>query len=121
MQIVCGDVSIVELDNGYAVCRLKNFRMLYWTMDANDMRYANRTYARTHRQNSQLNTLVWGSLMLAQLGLLHEWKKKHISALTVVIDSIGHISNCWTGFSTGTWDWNVGLEHGTGMWDRNLC
>ena len=22
------------------------------------------------------------------------------------------VSNCWTGFSTGTWDW---------MWDWNLC
>ena len=30
------------------------------------------------------------------------------------------VSNHWTGFSTGTWDWNVRLEHGTGMWDRNL-
>ena len=66
VQIVCGHVSIVELDNGYAVCRLKNFRMLYWIMDANDTWYVNRTHARTHRQNSQLNTLVWGLLMLAQ-------------------------------------------------------
>ena len=30
------------------------------------------------------------------------------------------VSNRWTGFSTGMWDWNVGLEHGTGMWDWNL-
>ena len=28
------------------------------------------------------------------------------------------VSNRWTGFSTGTWDWNVELEHGTGMWDN---
>ena len=43
-------VSIVELDHGYAVCGLKNFRMLYWIMDANDMRYVNRTDVRTHVQ-----------------------------------------------------------------------
>ena len=35
---------------GYAVCRLKNFPMLYWIMDANDMRYVNCTYVRTHAQ-----------------------------------------------------------------------
>ena len=33
-------------------------------MDTNDMRYVNCMHARTHRQNSQLNTLVWGSLTL---------------------------------------------------------
>ena len=37
VQIVREHVSIVELDNGYVVCRLKNFRMLYWIMDTNDM------------------------------------------------------------------------------------
>ena len=53
VQIVRGHVkkvSIVELDNGYAVCRLKNFRMLYWIMDANDKRYVNRMYRRMHAQ-----------------------------------------------------------------------
>ena len=25
------------------------------------------------------------------------------------------ISNRWTGFCTGTWDWNMGLECGTGL------
>ena len=60
-------VSIVELDHGYAVCGLKNFRMLYWIMDANDMQYVNRTDVRMHAQtNFQLNALVWGSLTLAQ-------------------------------------------------------
>ena len=52
VQILRGKVSIVELDNGYAVCGLKNFRMLYWIMDANDMRYVNRTYRRTHAQKN---------------------------------------------------------------------
>ena len=33
-------------------------------MDTNDMWYVNCTHAQT---NSQLNTLVWGSLTLAQL------------------------------------------------------
>jgi len=28
--------------------------------------------------------------------------------------------NCWTGFSTTTWDWNIGLKHETGMWDWNV-
>ena len=27
------------------------------------------------------------------------------------------VSNRWTGFSTGTWDWNVGLDYLTGTWD----
>ena len=32
--------------------------------------------------------------------------------------SIGKgVSNRWTGFSTGTWDWNVGLDCLTGTWD----
>ena len=30
------------------------------------------------------------------------------------------VSDHWTGFSTGMWDWNVGLECGTGMWDWNV-
>ena len=65
-------VLIVELDHGYAVCGLKNLRMLYWIMDADDTLYVvcelyGRTYARTHRQNPQLNTLVWGSLTPTQL------------------------------------------------------
>ena len=30
------------------------------------------------------------------------------------------VSNRWTGFSTGTWDWNVGLDYSTGMWDWNV-
>ena len=48
MQIVRGqEVPIVELDRGYAVCGLKN---LYLIMDANDMRYVNRTDVRTHAQ-----------------------------------------------------------------------
>ena len=47
VQIVRRHVSIVELDNGYAVCRLKNFRMLYWITDANDMQYVNHTHAQT--------------------------------------------------------------------------
>ena len=47
-----GHVKIVELDHGYAVCGLKNLRMLYWIMDANDiyMWYVNRTDVRTHAQ-----------------------------------------------------------------------
>ena len=60
-------VSIVELDHGYAVCGLKNFRMLYW-IDYRHKRYAVcELYARAHRQNSQLNTLVWGLHTLDQL------------------------------------------------------
>ena len=43
-----------------------------------------------------------------------------ISTNTEPKPSTWGVSNRWTGFSTGTWDWNVGLEHGTGMWDRNL-
>ena len=45
------NVLIVELDHGYAVCGLKNFRVLYWIMDANDMQYmyVNHTYARTDK------------------------------------------------------------------------
>ena len=27
------------------------------------------------------------------------------------------VSNRWTGFSTGTWDWNVGLDYLTGTWN----
>ena len=27
------------------------------------------------------------------------------------------VSNRWTGFSTGTWDWNVGLDYLTATWD----
>ena len=30
------------------------------------------------------------------------------------------VSDHWTGFSTGMWDWNVGLECETGMWDWNV-
>ena len=30
------------------------------------------------------------------------------------------VSNRWTGFSTGTWDWNVGLDYSTGTWDWNM-
>ena len=30
------------------------------------------------------------------------------------------VSKHWTGFSTGTWDWNVGLDYRTGMWDWNV-
>ena len=29
------------------------------------------------------------------------------------------VSNRWTGFSTGTWDWNVGLDYLTGTWDSS--
>ena len=52
VQIVRGHVKkvlIIELDHGYAVCGLKNFRMLYWIMATNDMRYVNRTHARTDK------------------------------------------------------------------------
>ena len=27
------------------------------------------------------------------------------------------VSNRWTGFSTGMWDWNMGLECGTGIFN----
>ena len=27
------------------------------------------------------------------------------------------VSNRWTGFSTGTWDWKMGLDYLTGKWD----
>ena len=30
------------------------------------------------------------------------------------------VSIRWTGFSTGTWDWNLGLDYSTGMWDWNM-
>ena len=33
------------------------------------------------------------------------------------MDNFKGVSNRWTGFSTGTWDWNVGLDYLTGMWD----
>ena len=36
-------------------------------MGTNDMRYVNCTHTHMHSQNSQLNTLVWGSLTLDQL------------------------------------------------------
>jgi len=26
------------------------------------------------------------------------------------------VSNHWSGFSTGMWDWNIGLECGTGQY-----
>ena len=29
------------------------------------------------------------------------------------------VSKHWTGFSTGMWDWNVGLDYQTGLWDWN--
>ena len=29
------------------------------------------------------------------------------------------VSKRWTGFSTGMWDWNVGLDYQTGLWDWN--
>ena len=57
MQILRGHVkkvSIVELDHGYVVCGLKNFRMLYWIKDANDMRYVNRTDVRTHARTDKI-------------------------------------------------------------------
>ena len=34
----------------------------------------------------------------------------------VTLKTVG-VSNRWTGFSTGTWDWNVGLDYLTRMWD----
>ena len=70
--------------------------MLYWIMDANDMRYVKRTYVRTHahthRQNSQLNTLVWGSLMLAQLcdsGIAEQLVNSHYHILRIIHKSQG--------------------------------
>ena len=30
------------------------------------------------------------------------------------------VCNCWTGFFTATWDWNMGLECGTGLWNWNV-
>ena len=38
------------------------------------------------------------------------------TGLLNVVLNLG-VSNRWTGFSTGTWDWNVGLDYLTGMWD----
>ena len=29
------------------------------------------------------------------------------------------VSKHWTGFSTGMWDWNVGLDYQAGLWDWN--
>ena len=58
-------VSIVELDHGYAVCRLKNFRMLYWIMDANDMQYVNRTDVRTHARMHRTGSNIGWKMHLA--------------------------------------------------------
>ena len=44
--------------------------------------------------------------------LLAKWQLSFIAGLG--------ISKNWTGFSTGMWDWNVGLDYRTGMWDWNV-
>ena len=40
---------------------------------------------------------------------------------TLALLSMMHtgVSKHWTGFSTGMWDWNVGLDYQTGLWDWN--
>ena len=46
----------------------------------------------------------------------------HITYATTVFATVTWmgVSKHWTGFSTGTWDWNVGLDYRTGMWDWNM-
>ena len=39
---------------------------------------------------------------------------------TVDTGSRRGVSIRWTGFSTGTWDWKLGLDYSTGMWDWNV-
>jgi len=43
-----------------------------------------------------------------------------MSPINVFLSFLIGCPNCWTGFSSGTWDWNMGLEHGTGTWDWNM-
>ena len=42
-----------------------------------------------------------------------------MAEFAILVSRPAGVSNRWTGFSTGTWDWNVGLDYSTGMWDWN--
>ena len=65
-QILRGHMNI-ELDHGYVVFGLKNFRMLYRIMDASDIRYVNHMYI--HRGTCTDN-------ILNCVGLTHAHPKK---------------------------------------------
>ena len=72
----------VELDHGYAVCRLKTFQMWYWIVDANDMQYVDvhtdirmyvRTYVRTYVHTDKFSTLHTSVELAHTCPIIHDY------------------------------------------------
>ena len=77
------------------------------------------TYSQLYNERGQkLKVLYYG-------GSVEYMSSKHIPfaaiaiTVSVTFTTIPGVSKHWTGFSTGMWDWNVGLDYQTGLWDWN--